>query len=147
MSKEAMKIEAGWRDPKPLEGATLHAVHFGEHVGNDAVFLATDHGVFMFTHNQDCCEHVRLESLTGWSGTGGLVGLAEERTESKEDEGNWESQTATFYTIRTTGDDIDMRWIGESNGFYSESVDVSLVAGVPADAALVTADLVEGSTQ
>lgn len=129
-----------------LEGAHLSAVHKGDTIdGNDAVYLTTDRGVFRLHHVQDCCECVVVESLTGWSGNGGVVRVAEERTDGGENDERGESWLATFYTIRTDGDDIDLRWFGESNGYYSESVTVDLVAAVPPDAVLVIGDLVGGA--
>jgi hypothetical protein len=36
-----------------------------------------------------------------------------------------ESMTWTFYKFRTTGGDLWVRWLGESNGYYSERVTVT----------------------
>lgn len=98
------------------------------------VFTTVDGEVFTLCHRQDCCESVRVESIVGdltdLIGTPILV--AEERTSRDdpadivrtEDELRYrESQTWTFYTIRTINGSVDIRWFGESNGYYSESVE------------------------
>lgn len=76
-----------------------------------------------FYHSQDCCEHVRVEDVNGsWSD---LIGhpllVADERVQ--DDAPGYESATWTFYTFRSVGGSVDVRWVGESNGYYSESVD------------------------
>ena len=74
-------------------------------------------------HSQQCCESVVVEDVNGdWND---LIGhpllVAEERT----DEGGtwWGHQTWTCYTFRSVGGSVDVRWLGESNGYSSESVD------------------------
>ena len=88
--------------------------------------------VAIFYHEQDCCESVWVEDVNGdWSdlyNTPLLV--AEERseamTEGNNSGGYFESGTYTFYTFRTVKGSVDVRWCGESNGYYSESVDLKL---------------------
>ena len=79
--------------------------------------------VFEMYHDQDCCEHVCIESIDGDLGeiAGQLIVTAEESTQ--EDPNALESATWTFYRIGTPKDWIVIRWYGESNGYYSESVD------------------------
>lgn len=77
-----------------------------------------------FFHVQDCCEAVWVEDVNGnWND---LVGhpllVAEERVDCSPP-GNFESETWTFYTFRSVAGSVDVRWIGESNGYYSEDVD------------------------
>ena len=91
--------------------------------------LTEDHYVRMY-HMQDCCESVYIEDIVG--DLDDLVGtpllLVEEVSnydgESKEYS---ESETWTYYRFRTIKGSVDIRWYGESNGYYSESVDIKIV--------------------
>jgi len=82
---------------------------------------------FVFFHAQDCCEHVDINDIVG--DLQDLVGepllIAEEvRGETPVDfnEMDHESVTWTFYKFATRKGYVDVRWLGESNGYYSESV-------------------------
>ena len=82
---------------------------------------------FVFFHQQDCCENVSIEDVCGELQD--LVGepllLAEEVTgETPVDfnEREYESVTWTFYKFATRKGYVDVRWLGESNGYYSEGV-------------------------
>ena len=82
---------------------------------------------FVFFHQQDCCEHVSIEDVCGELQD--LVGepllMAEEvegQTPVDFDEAEHESVTWTFYKFATRKGYVDVRWFGESNGFYSEGV-------------------------
>lgn len=80
-----------------------------------------------FYHHQDCCESVRLYDFeTDTSDfSGALITSAEEtRNDAGDEVGKWGTGTWTFYKIETSKGGIWMRWLGESNGYYSESVDV-----------------------
>ena len=82
---------------------------------------------FVFFHAQDCCEHVSIEDVCG--DLEDLVGepllIAEEvsgETPVDFNEMDHESVTWTFYKFATRKGYVDVRWLGESNGYYSEGV-------------------------
>ena len=94
--------------------------------GSELVFQNATES-FVFFHQQDCCENVSIEDVCG--DLQDLVGepllLAEEVTGETPvdfDERDHESVTWTFYKFATRKGYVDVRWLGESNGFYSEGV-------------------------
>ena len=91
----------------------------------DEILFVSDSGrTFHLHHVQDCCEDVIVESIVG--DLSDLVGspilLAEEASEQGPTNSH-ESSTWTFYKLATIKGYVDIRWIGTSNGYYSESVD------------------------
>jgi len=87
---------------------------------------------FVFSHQQDCCEEVQIEEIIG--DLDDLIGspllMAEEDTNEEAPEDNppdpdplrVESFTWTFYRFETSKGHVDVRWLGTSNGYYSERV-------------------------
>jgi hypothetical protein len=100
-------------------------------IGDDRIeFDCADGNRYALLHSQDCCETVIVESVVG--DLADLVGspilLAEEATSEDDPPGYKhefvpESQTWTFYKLRTIKGSVDIRWYGSSNGYYSERVD------------------------
>ena len=94
--------------------------------GSDEVYITTHDGTFMFYHDQNCCENVRIVDLELGSDNfeGAFILSAKEVSSNNEPAPteNSESYTWTFYKIETTKGEIWMRWLGESNGWYSEEV-------------------------
>jgi hypothetical protein len=95
---------------------------------DELVFREESGRKFRMYHSQDCCETVQIEDLCG--DLRDLVGVpilyAEEAASENPPEGKengCESNTWTFYKFRTINGSVDIRWHGESNGYYSESVD------------------------
>lgn len=94
------------------------------------IFTCQSGNVFKMHHEQDCCESVYIEDICGDPKDliGAVVLNAEQVTSSEHPEGvpkpdYDESFTWTFYKLDTTKGGITIRWYGESNGYYSESVD------------------------
>ncbi len=128
---------------KELLGKTLTSVTKTD----DEILFVTDNGdEYKLLHIQDCCEGVSIDDVCGdlQDLVGSPILLAEEVTnddfvkefEDKynvksdygymyDEEGNSkpESFTWTFYKFATIRGYVDVRWYGESNGYYSESVD------------------------
>lgn len=108
---------------KDLQGLTLAYIGGAEPGSDQIEFVTTDGRVFCMSHYQDCCESVEVEEIVG--DIQALVGepiLAAYET-SHEDDTYWGSATWTFYTLATNKTTVVPRWLGESNGYYSEAVD------------------------
>lgn len=94
---------------------------------NDVVtFLCDDGTKFSMYHEQDCCESVNLEkeSIHELENLKGKVIYAYETSNSGEIQ--YGTYTWTFYNIQTENGFATLRWYGESNGYYSESVSFSV---------------------
>lgn len=110
-----------------LIGKTLVAAR---NENDERIVFETSDESFALLHHQDCCESVHVESITGdlTDLIGAPILLAEEAQSNdrpidvKPDEYT-ESETWTFYKLRTIKGSVDIRWHGTSNGYYSESVD------------------------
>ena len=112
-------------------GKTMVAV---ENNDDKEIRFLTDVGeVYVLRHDQDCCESVTVEDITGSLDflVGEPIVRAEESSNrdsySQEREQLAESYTWTFYKFATIKGWVDIRWFGESNGYYSESVDFDKV--------------------
>ena len=109
-----------------LKGLTPISVYQAD----DSFVITTKEGKFNFYHEQDCCENVYIESIVG--DINDLIGnpilLAEESTNQTDDPPDYaESFTWTFYKFATIKGYVDIRWFGESNGYYSESVTLMFI--------------------
>lgn len=92
-------------------------------------FVTTAGDAYLFHHAQGCCESVNIDDICG--DLADLVGSpliqAEENSSNENPPGiakdGQESFTWTFYRFATAKGQVVVRWYGESNGYYSESVD------------------------
>lgn len=104
-----------------LEGKIISKI---ERIQDEEILFTTACGnSYKMYHEQDCCEDVQIEDVCG--DLEDLVGQKVLRAteESGEIEDAYESGTWTFYVIDTFNSSVTVRWNGESNGYYSESVD------------------------
>ena len=87
-------------------------------------FVSSDGRAFKLLHEQDCCERVGIESIVGDLAdlVGSPITLAEEATQDGSTNAEWGTSTWTFYKLATIKGYVDIRWLGESNGYYSEGV-------------------------
>ena len=131
-AKNAIVKEIAMAHFSELQGKVLKRA---EQIEEDRIEFESDDGkTYVLYHSQDCCETVVVESVVG--DLTDLVGtpilLAEEATSADDppdyqQEYQPESQTWTFYKLRTIKGSVDIRWHGTSNGYYSESVDFAEV--------------------
>ena len=108
----------------PILGKTMRRAWRGEYWGNDALYFEQEDGVqFVLTHILDCCEDVEIESIDGELDD--LIGaplLMAEESVKVGDEPTLESSTWTFYKFATVKGYVTVRFLGWSNGYYSERV-------------------------
>lgn len=92
------------------------------------IFSLANGTQYIFEHFQDCCEQVSIEEVVG--DLSDLVGSP--LVEAEEVDGYTgpspggcaESYTWTFYKFGTAKGHVTVRWLGESNGYYGEGVDL-----------------------
>lgn len=103
---------------------------------DEVTFFMKDGATYKLMHHQDCCETVYIEDIDGDPDE--LAGALVTNFEAPEGKTyaalavlhevadryrHSESYTWTFYRLETSKGGLCIRFIGESNGYYSESVD------------------------
>lgn len=121
-----------------LKGKTITSIEGLEKGSGRVVFKTACGLICKMYHNQDCCESVEIDDVCG--DIADLIGspiLVVEENTSNDNPSDviadnplyddmleyQESFTWTFYKLATRKGYVDIRWYGESNGYYSESVD------------------------
>lgn len=113
-----------------LVGKTLSNV---ENIDNEELIFTLDNGgKYRLYHMQDCCESVTIEDISGELSDliGSPILMAEEVSNPPNVNPDGvpvpdyqDSFTWTFYKLATIKGYVTVRWYGDSNGYYSESVD------------------------
>jgi len=110
-----------------LVGKTLEKIDVTD---EEVLFICDDDSAFRAYHMQDCCESVAIHDING--NPDSLIGSKIVESEDIVSE-DWpgdvptpsylDSFTWTTHRIKTESDqEVSFRWLGESNGYYSESV-------------------------
>jgi hypothetical protein len=112
-------------------GETISRID-GKKGEEEMIFHAISGKRFVFYHQRSCCESVTIEDISG--DLSDLIGCPIAQAEvvsspAQTDDCNYNydgyhsSHTWTFYKFATQKGYVTVRWLGESNGYYSEEVD------------------------
>lgn len=115
-----------------FSGKTIQEIRGCKKHSDEVTIKFTDGTCLKFYHRQDCCETVLLEDFDATPEdlvNANIISIEERISYSNENEikplNSWdESYTWSFYVIKTSKFTMTMRWYGESNGWYSETVDI-----------------------
>lgn len=124
-----------------LDGVDIEDNSYNEELSHSTLtFITEDLLAYELYHEQDCCENVELEEIVGDlrdSLHSKILGASivtnpdcssEEEYDEEYDDEDYDyydySYTWTFYNIKTRKEYVTLRWYGESNGYYSEEVDL-----------------------
>lgn len=117
-----------------LKGKTLIKIKGGKG-SKELNFYTKEGAIYQLYHSQDCCESVEIVDICG--DLEDLIGnpllqaeeiISQENPPGYKSEDYQESFTWTFYKLATIKGSVTIRWYGESNGYYSESVDFRKLA-------------------
>lgn len=91
--------------------------------GSDDIRIKFEDGSYFYmTHFQDCCECVRVIDIDQDHSIIGADWYGFEESSEYGEGSDWGSSTWTFYRLHTSNGTVWIRWLGESNGYYSERV-------------------------
>ena len=107
-----------------IKGMTITAVVYKE--VNESLLIHLNTHVLKMIHHQECCETVYLADVVG--SFEDLIGYPLlEVSESIVNTNSADmSSTATYYNFKTVKASVQLRWVGESNGYYSVAVNCYL---------------------
>jgi len=106
-------------------GETIKYIDVDEY--DHQIRVETESGrVFLIYHKQDCCESVRLVDINGniKNLKGKVIEDFTHMSKQFSDELGHGSKTITLITFFVDDSTVTTRWIGESNGYYSEEISV-----------------------
>jgi len=95
-------------------------------IDNSEIHFTADGKRYKMLHEQDCCESVSIESISG--DLQSIVGspLIQSTEEQQRPEvGQYDdSVTISTFVLATKDSRVVITWRGESNGYYSETVQI-----------------------
>lgn len=127
-----------YEDINILVGRTLTKIEKDDD-NDELIFHCDDGEIYKLYHEQDCCESVSIDDICG--DLDDLIGtpilkaeevsnyepISKEDIERTKSADEWGSCTWTFYKFATVKGYVDIKWFGESNGYYSESVNFTKI--------------------
>lgn len=123
-------------DISVLNGRTITEVTGLSQGSEEVIITCADGTKWRMIHPQECCESVEVEDVCGDIADliGTVIDARQETNDTAHPEGKVfeydpSSFTWTFYIIQTNKGAVTIRWLGESNGYYGEEVDVELLEG------------------
>jgi hypothetical protein len=113
-----------------LKGKTITSIDGSNSDDSDTIITTSDGSIYTLTHIQDCCENVRV-----YGSVGNIDDVLNEEVIAAEDTNPmdnpnapdykyYESATWSQFRIVTNKGTFEIWWLGESNGYYSETVSV-----------------------
>lgn len=113
---------------KQISDLTNHIMRDVRNINDQELVFTLENGdEHKLYHDQDCCESVYIADIEG--DLRDLIGVPLLVSEEVSSEGvncencYEESYTWTFYRFATIKGYVTVRWLGQSSGEYSESVD------------------------
>lgn len=102
-----------------LKGQTIRSIE-GLYIHSESVKITTDEFVYDIFHIQDCCEDVEVNKIGDNIDDilNEIIILAEEDVSDCEG-------TLTRFTLQTKNGIFNFSFLGRSNGYYSETVDIT----------------------
>jgi hypothetical protein len=104
-------------------GKTIESIQGAEAGSEDVTFFFTDGTAVSTYHSQDCCESVSIDRVAGdmQELIGKIITSASEEESHEGDREYGESCTWTEQTFEADGVKAMLVWLGQSNGYYSET--------------------------
>lgn len=97
--------------------------------GDDSIVIKFEDGSYIrMYHEQECCEAVWIEDIESNKNIDDYKNavVIDMYVTTRVNLNTEESSTFTFYNLNTSKGSINIRWNGESNGYYSEEVSTYL---------------------
>lgn len=115
----------GWYSNHVSVEEMLNQTFTSVRADNETVTFENDEVRYVLYHSQDCCESVYVEEIIGDLEDLEKFPLLIAREDSNADGPDMpgeESYTWTFYNFATYKGYVTIRFLGTSNGYYSEDV-------------------------